>query len=61
MRKTNKMATIVERTRRGSTTYIERRIFEDENGVENVKINGSWFSVEDVRNFSTTCKVDIWF
>ena len=61
MKKTNKMATIVERTHRGTSAYIERRIYEDENGIENVRINGSWFSLDDVRNFSTTRRIDIWF
>ena len=61
MRKTNKIATIVERTRRGTSVYIERRIYEDENGEENVRINGSYFALDDVRNFSTTRKVNICF
>jgi hypothetical protein len=61
MKKTNKMATIVERTNRGTSAYIERRVFENENGVENVRIHGSCFSLDDVRNFSTTRKIDVWF
>jgi hypothetical protein len=61
MKKTNKMATIVEKTRRGSMTYTERRIYEDENGTENVRFDGSWFTLDYIRNLSTTFKVNIWF
>ena len=47
MKKTNKMASIAEYNKRTCKyTNIERRLFEDENGEQIVKINGSFFSVE---------------
>lgn len=61
MKKTNKMATIAENTRRGSVVYIERRVYEDENGIDFVKINNNWFSLDDVRNFPCTFRVHVWF
>lgn len=59
MRKTNKMATIISRTRRGKTSFIERRVFEDENGISFVRINNTWFSFGDLVRMGD--RVNVWF
>lgn len=46
MKKTDKMATIGQLNRMtGNYTHIERRVFEDENGKQFVKINGEPTSI----------------
>ena len=32
-------------------THIERRVFEDENGNAYVRINGSWFTIEECKTW----------
>lgn len=59
MKKTKWTATIGERTRRGSVVYTERRVYTDELGVKYVRLNGSWFSIGDVKNFSHTYSVKL--
>lgn len=46
MKKTNKMAVIGQLNRQtGNYAHIERRVYEDENGKQFVKINGSITSI----------------
>lgn len=60
MKKTNKMATIAQLNRMtGNYTHIERRVYEDENGRNFVKINGDFTSVTWLESHGRT--VDIWF
>jgi len=35
-------------------TYIERRIYEDENGFGNVKINGMFFKLKELKHYDIT-------
>lgn len=47
MKKTKWMATIEQiHSHTNTTVHVERRVYEDENGNEVVKINGSWFEVD---------------
>lgn len=47
MKKTNKMAVIGQLNRQtGNYTHIERRVYEDENGKQFVKINGDFTSID---------------
>lgn len=47
MKKTNKMAVIGQLNRQtGNYTHIERRVYEDENGKQFVKINGDFTSTD---------------
>lgn len=60
MRKTNKMATIGQLNRMtGNYTHVERRIFEDKNGFQFVKINGDFTSITWLATHGRT--VDVWF
>lgn len=60
MTKTNKMATIGQLNRQtGNYAHIERRVFEDENGRQFVKINGDFCSVTWLITHGRT--VDIYF
>lgn len=60
MTKTNKMATIGQLNRMtGKYTYIERRVYTDENGKQFVKINGSITSIVWLALNGRT--VNIWF
>ena len=46
MKKTNKMAVIGQLNRQtGNYAHIERRVYEDENGKQFVKINGDFTSI----------------
>ena len=60
MTKTNKMATIGQLNRQtGNYTHIERRVYEDANGLPFVKINGEFTSIGWLRNHGRT--VNVWF
>lgn len=60
MKKTNKMATIGQLNRMtGNYAHIERRVFEDENGLIFVKINGDFTSLNWLETHGRT--VDVWF
>lgn len=60
MKKTNKMATIGQLNRMtGNYTHIERRVFEDENGFQFVKINGGFTSITWLATHGRM--VDVWF
>lgn len=39
-------------------TYIERRVYIDENGIRYIKINRSWFTVCECK---LSFAVDVWF
>lgn len=52
--KTNKMATIYN-----GHTYIERRVYKDENGISHVRINGDWTSLIWCKEHYK--RVDVWF
>ena len=58
MKKTNKMATIRESTRRGTYKYYNRRVFEDENGIYFIRINGNWFTVSYLESINH--RVELW-
>lgn len=60
MKKTNKMATIGQLNRMtGNYAHIERRVYEDEDGFEFVKINGGFISTTWLATHGRT--VDVWF
>ena len=47
MKKTNKMAVIGQLNRQtGNYAHIERRVYEDENGKQFVRINGDFTSTD---------------
>ena len=51
MKKTERKATIGQLNRMtGNYTHIDRRVFEDENGNEFVKVNGSWIDLDQYDN-----------
>lgn len=46
MKKTNWMVAIEQiHPYTNTSVHFERRVYEDENGIEFVKINGGWFEV----------------
>ena len=53
MKKTKKMATIVQRT-----GWCVRRVFTDDQGNYHVRINGDWYSLEFLRLHGRT--VNLW-
>ena len=55
MKKTFYMATIFD-----GHSHIERRVFEDENGVYHVRINGWFAKVADLRRINHF-DVDVWY
>lgn len=59
-RKSEKMATVAQLNRdTGNYSHIERRVYEDDEGVEMIRINGFWFSVNMLRKIGHD--VDVWF
>ena len=60
MKKTNKMASIGQYNPNSRQyAHIERRVFEDENGLLYVRINGEYCSIDWLQ--SNGRKVDIYF
>lgn len=60
MKKTNQMATIGQLNRQtGNYTHIERRVYEDDNGIRFVKINGGFISIVWLASHGRS--VSVWF
>lgn len=60
MKKTKYTATIGQLNRMtGSYTHIERRVYEDENGIQFVKINGDFTMIGWLKTHGRT--VQVWF
>ena len=58
MKKTNKMAVIGQLNRQtGNYAHIERRVYEDENGIQFVKINGDFTLVSWLITHGRTVQV----
>ena len=59
MSKTKYMATIGQLNRQTRRrTYFDRRVFEDDQGNRYVRINGCFFSFDDLETLGDT--VDVW-
>ena len=60
MKKTNMMATLAQRNpQTGNYTHIERRVYEDENGIQYVQVNGGPIPLHHYLT-SPMHKVSIW-
>ena len=59
MKKTDWKASIGKPKKDGRYSYIERRVYIDADGIEHVKINGTWIPLELLREEGRT--VDVYY